>query len=95
MENLNNLPPFYEFQKIVCIDGIHEPFTPDVPIGNDPKLHGIYIVKYCSFEDGCWWVALKGYSYLYEAKGFAPLSEQKFPLIKLTKIIEKELVSAN
>lgn len=105
MENLNNLPPFYVGQKVVATKN-----HPLGAFKKDDKFTILQISKKCCswnvtigitmpnltsecrkcgriwFSDGQWW---------FLSEWFAPIKEQKFPLIKLTRIIEKELVSAN
>jgi hypothetical protein len=109
MENLNNLPPFFVGQKVVYITGNHMPKDSihtvlgckQYPCGHwTVKINTSSGINY--YAKGLTCICLKsrididdGIEYYWAAASFRPLQEQKFPLIKLKKIIEKELVSAN
>jgi hypothetical protein len=96
MENLNNLAPFFVGQKVVAVDAM-----PNSTIKNGQT----YTITHCYYAPSGNPIAKGGWFWYVGVVGndnkslrptiFAPLQEQKFPLIKLKKIIEKELVSAN
>lgn len=110
MEQLKNLPPFYIGQKVVYITGTNMPkwskhIVSDVfkfpcgcwaimVVGNQkkhvlPKKSDLWECVQCgkTFSDR----VLCGFL----ASSFRSLQKQTFPLITYSKIIEKELVSAN
>ncbi len=104
MENLNNLPPFFKGQKVVCIkshsQGIFrkgQTFTvTSVEFVCCAWVVRVGIKNVAPFcQCNCLKLYPSGLDSDFEPSCFAPLQEQKFPLIKLSKIIEKELVSAN
>ncbi len=100
MENLNNLPPFYSGQKLVCINDSGWVTEFDERDISGPSYNEIVICVSCKIFNGTWQVELKEYPHPFPDNWFwciefKPVQEQKFPLIKLSKIIEKELVSAN
>jgi len=103
--NLNNLPPFYVGQKVVCVSSIG-PYKKD-------NIYTIMIFQACKIcgqkrvgclksgktnciGGSCVHTEVTGYALVYPTR-FAPLKEQSFPLIELSKVIEKEkqLVSSN
>lgn len=112
MENLN-LPPFYVGQKVVYITGISMPknsthFVSKIvqvecgcwhmainglPFNKLPKGHTLTCLEckkgFPQTEENSF--------YGWDPNSFRPIQEQKYPLIKLTKVIEKEkqLMSAN
>lgn len=111
MENLKNLPPFYEGQQVVYLTGINAPKN---------SIHTIReIIK---MPCGCWFLDINKTiigrveaEYVYcadhqsdavkktritsywNSKSFAPLQQSKFPLIEYREVIEKErqLITAN
>lgn len=110
MENLNNLAPFYVGQKAVCIKHEIDEWI-DENTGQEmsgPKANEIIIVSKCFLNNNKWEINLIGYgNHINDSFNvidtntgrflFKPIQEQSFPLIKLSKVIEKEkqLVSAN
>lgn len=98
-----NLPPFHINQKVVCIDG-NPWINQSQPRAwwefwkskytSGPALHEICTVTGVSWRTfmNRWGVTLAGYSQddWYDAAEFAPIQEQKAPLIKLSEIITKE-----
>ena len=110
MENLQNLCPFYVGQKVVMIENFKRQLTNhERNLGiKIPTKGNIYTVREVERgSHGGWFIKLVEIvnpsaafidSYgepTWNVVKFAPIKEQKFPLIKLTRIIEKELVSAN
>lgn len=104
-ENLKNLPPFYVGQKVVAIENqsqgafksgdefvvksITRPMCGCVnhwivDVGVKSWCNLIRMTSCCSktlqMPDSTWF---------FNANRFAPLQQQKYPLIKLTKVIEK------
>ncbi len=107
MENLNNLPPFYVGQKVVCVKthtrGIYKK-------GQVFTVQNIYM-QTC----GCQWVINIGYysdiptmkcstcglvyknDSAFKCTSFKPLQESVFPSLTMSKVLEKEsqLISMN
>lgn len=91
--NLNNLPPFYSGQKIVCInnEGWFSFGNEDEP-SYGPKYNDIVtcINCYISPHDGNWYVNLVGHSNLnidngqdgYDCVDFVPLQEKRVSINK-------------
>ena len=104
-----NLPPFYVGQKVVYITGLNAPKDSihtvkgiwmnncgncwAIDIGIEIVDHkGKYNHYHCSQCSKKYWAVSKGG---WQANSFRPLEQLKFPLMKYTKVIEKELVSEN
>lgn len=111
MENnsLNNLPPFYVGQKVVCVDSentvsIHK------MLFNKNQIYTVHSIK----KTNCCklWVINIGIKddadilicpcgkeskndNHFRASRFKPLQQQSFPLISLSKVIEEQLIPAN
>lgn len=89
--NLNSLPWYYIGQKLICIndsgwmDGIDGTYC-DGPTKNE-------IVTYNGFSDEG--LFLKEYPDEWWPSEFVPAQESKLKTISYSKVIEKELVSAN
>jgi hypothetical protein len=93
-----NLPPFYIGQKVICItSGIWHHEQTGEPC-NGPKRNDMCTVR--GYEDiktyGYEFPLLVGYDDEgFDYRGFKPLQELKIPFMEYSKIVEKELVSAN
>lgn len=109
MENLN-LPPFYVGQKVVCVDprpdfGLFKDKIYTIAevirckCGATNVAWGATnpLITHSSCYSCGNIVTQESKYYFCRSSRFAPVQEQKFPLIKLTKVIEKEkqLMSAN
>jgi hypothetical protein len=103
--NPSNLPPFVAPCKAVCIsknDGWWHEGTIKVPGPSYNETVTVLSVQYCYIHNK-WFVTLKEYPTIdqdgYIASAFAPVKENRFPLITLSKIVEKEsdkvLLAAN
>ena len=106
MENSISLPPFYVGQNVVYITGVNmalnsthiiNEITPSdcgcftVGINNIPliKKYGLFICVVCGKYTNT--DSINGWA----ASSFRAIKEQTFPLLTYSKVIEKELVSAN
>lgn len=102
MSNLNNLPPFYVGQKVVCVDDTNQ-CNDTVESCQGYVVEGQKLtVKDFSRAGGVrFYEVFGGYHYGdgeeagYEPKRFRPLEEQKFPLISMTKVLEEVEVCSN
>lgn len=94
MENLNNLPPFYVGQKVICKDNSPNVLTGTVSLELNKTytisaIHGKGYVKVKEVE-------LPSSCYFF-SKRFSPKENTSYPLISLTKVLEeqKQLLAAN
>ena len=92
-----NITPFYVGQKIICIvDTSHEymwVYENGSPAPGPQKDEPVT----CDGYDSNQRVLLREYKIGegYNPSAFVPAQQLKFPLMKYTKVIEKELVSEN
>lgn len=108
MEN-KNIPPFYVGQKVEYITGNNMPKYSKHIVSNVYKSPcGCWMIdinntsKIQTLGEHSYWECCecKGKIYDYNfygwyATSFRPIQEQTFPLMTYSKVIEKELVSAN
>lgn len=104
MENLNNLPPFYIGQKVVCNRGALWFLNDEIVVGPKKDEHVIIKNLYNHPIDG-WIIDLVEYPssnieeyFIVVEDGefnFKPLQEQKFPLISYSKVLEEVEVGSN
>ncbi len=106
---LNNLPPFYVGQKVVSlVNGIK---FPELKKGNTYTVlsihkfscgchginvgikitHGSLFIKCCGESTI---IPHNGIKY-HRSEIFTPLQHAKFPLLKLTRVIEEQLIAQN
>lgn len=97
---LNNLPPFYVGQKVV---------GNPTNVNSRIKKGAIYTIRLCHYSESGNPISPKGAKYWYVGVNefadhdwmapylFLPLQVHNFPLISLTKVLEKEkqLLNAN
>lgn len=107
MEENLGLPPFYIGQKVVYLTGLNMPKGTIKTVEQIVKFDcGCYLIGFSENQSGDYshQKCDKHDSYilhpgviLWAPKSFVPLLEQKFPLIKLSRVIEEnlELVSSN
>ncbi len=93
-----NLPPFYIGQKVICITSSQWYNEQTGEPCSGPKRNDICTI--IGYENvnlyGYEFPLLEGYDNEgFEYRNFKPAQELKFPLMKYSKVIEEELVSAN
>lgn len=105
--NLKNLPPFYVGQKVVYVTGNCMPKHSIHTIHNITqhvcgcwcvdiglKLNRQYTTYCCHCGNKTKYLPSSDIDW-FTSRAFRPLQSQSFPLISLSKVIEKQLVSAN
>lgn len=97
MQNLNNLPPFYIGQKVVAL--LNYTGKSGAAIIKD-EIYSVFEITKIKNQwsikislNGNYWSIINSQGIIF----FAPAQKETFPIIELSKVIEKEkkLISSN